>query len=84
MPAGRFFSDERAAALMAMQQPLLPQDVNGLTDRDARHLELALKLDQGGNFLAGLPLPSFDALTHDGRNLDVERNATAIIRLQEL
>ena len=69
---------------MAMQQAFLAQDIDGLADRDARHLELALELDQRGDFLAGLPLPSFDALAHDRGDLDIEGNAAAVIGLQEL
>src|SRR5262249_710900 len=76
--------DERAAALMAMKQPFLAQDIDGLAHRDARHFELALELDQRGDFLAGLPLPSFDALTHDRRDLDIEGDAAAVVCLQEL
>ena len=60
---------------MAMQQSFLAQDINGLADGDAGHLELALELNQGGDFLTRLPLPSFDALAHDRRDLDIERNA---------
>jgi hypothetical protein len=84
MPARRLFRHEGAAALMAMQQSFLAQDIDGLTDRDPRHLELALELNQRGYLLARPPLLSFDALAHDRCNLDVERNPAAVVGLQEL
>ena len=45
VPARGLFRHERAAALMAMQQAFLAQDIDGLADGDARHFELALELD---------------------------------------
>jgi hypothetical protein len=78
------FGHERAAALMAMQQPLLAQDVHGFPDGDARHLELALELDERRDLLARPPLPPLDALAHDRRNLDVQGNPAAVVGLQEL
>src|SRR5262249_45395824 len=71
-------------ALVAMQQAFLAQNIDGLAHGDPRHLELALELDQSGDFLAGLPLPAFDALTHHRRDLDIEGNTAAAVGLQEL
>src|SRR5262249_52934383 len=84
VPARRFFRYECAAALVAMQQAFLAQDIDGLAHGDPRHLELALELDQGGYFRAGLPWPAFEARPHPRRDLDIEGNTAAVVCLQEL
>ena len=56
MTVRRLLRDERAAALLAVQQPFLAQDIDGLAHGDARDLELAFEFDQRRNLLSGQPL----------------------------
>jgi hypothetical protein len=75
---------ECPAALLRAQEAFLAQDVNRLANGDARDRELTFQFDQRRNLLTGKPLLRLDAAAHDRGDLDVQRNAAAIVDLRYL
>ena len=74
-------ADEGTAALLAPDEALAFQHVDGLAHGDARHLELVLQFIERRQLLPRLKLPLRDAATQQHGDLDVERDRTPLEHL---